>query len=419
MSAVDRHSWFSSKLPWFIGGMLQGEDEKKFLTHALDCASCSNILVVFFEKDSSDPFSIGHIPAEILAKWPESASRVTPLEKKLAAVHLDRCEECREALEVVRSVSSGEDDEAASGETLSEGPTAMLGEILDQVRERQGNLSSISRASLPHGLFEQIEGEPAEAAESAAGMSEAQSNSAQNDFVSGSLHLLGQFEGAFLSPRTFQSGSIEVAATTIPCQEVAADILDVFELPGGRVGFLHVDVPGRGTSAIRNAALFQGVFASQKERLSNPAVTMQQVDEVFPSLGSQSNATRVFYGVIASNGELSYCNAGHNPATLIRSNGVQEELKTGGPPIGTDRGSDFSLGRARLDAGDTLLVLSDVLLAAAPAGGAGSEMESTIVSIPGRPAMAVLENLSLLLSGLHADEGPLADDMSILVLKRH
>jgi hypothetical protein len=419
MSAMDRHSWFSSKLPWFIGGMLQGEDEKKFLTHALDCANCSNILVIFFEKNSNDPLSVGHIPAEILTKWPESADRVTPLEKKLTAAHLDRCEECRGALEMVRSVFSGIDHETAPDESMGQGSTAMLAEILEQVKKRQGNLGSISRASLPQSLFEEIEEEPIETVELAMETGKAPSLSVQPDLVSGSLHPAGQFEGAFRSPRRFQSGSIEVAATTIPCQEVAVDVLDVFELPGGRVGFLHVDVPGRGMDAIRNAAMFQGVFASQKQKHPNPAETMRQVGEVFARLGDQANATRVFYGVIASDGELSYCSAGHNAATLVRKNGDQEELRTGGPPIGTDRGTTYSLGQARLDIGDTLLVLSDALLVATPAGEAGAELESTIASIPDHPTMAVLESISLFLSGFHADEGPLADDMSILVLKRN
>jgi len=56
---------------------------------------------------------------------------------------------------------------------------------------------------------------------------------------------------------------------------------------------------------------------------------------------------------------LTYVNAGHPPALLIRAGGTADRLGVGGPGVGLFEAGDFETGTATFGAGDTLLIYSD------------------------------------------------------------
>ena len=47
-----------------------------------------------------------HIPDEMLARWSQTLERTHGIKRRLLEGHLERCEECRGALEVLRAVSA-------------------------------------------------------------------------------------------------------------------------------------------------------------------------------------------------------------------------------------------------------------------------------------------------------------------------
>src|ERR1019366_7240562 len=64
-------------------------------------------------------------------------------------------------------------------------------------------------------------------------------------------------------------------------------------------------------------------------------------------------------------GDLTYCNAGHNPPLIIRANGEWEPLPGGGPVIGILATIEYREYHARLAEGDTLAIYSDGVTEAA------------------------------------------------------
>jgi sigma-B regulation protein RsbU (phosphoserine phosphatase) len=62
-----------------------------------------------------------------------------------------------------------------------------------------------------------------------------------------------------------------------------------------------------------------------------------------------------FIGVLdPRTGEVTYCNAGHDPPILMAPNGKHRRLETGGPILGVFRDIPFEEGRFRL--GDNILL---------------------------------------------------------------
>ena len=79
---------------------------------------------------------------------------------------------------------------------------------------------------------------------------------------------------------------------------------------------------------------------------------------------TDSSAPNKFITLLAAEidprrGEVSYVNAGHNPALLLRAGGEVEELKAGGFPLGLFAESSYTGGSLTMAPGDLLCIYSD------------------------------------------------------------
>ena len=82
----------------------------------------------------------------------------------------------------------------------------------------------------------------------------------------------------------------------------------------------------------------------------------------------QSRFVTVMYGVLAPDGRLTYCNAGHNPPILVGRSGVRR-LETGGLILGLFPHAIYEEETLQLEDGDTLVVFSDGVTEALNAAG--------------------------------------------------
>ena len=58
-------------------------------------------------------------------------------------------------------------------------------------------------------------------------------------------------------------------------------------------------------------------------------------------------------------GVVRYCNAGHNPALVVRLAGGEEQLASCGMPLGLMRASEYTGQEVQLKPGDTLVLYTD------------------------------------------------------------
>jgi sigma-B regulation protein RsbU (phosphoserine phosphatase) len=173
---------------------------------------------------------------------------------------------------------------------------------------------------------------------------------------------------SLLPPAYHLAPQAELAAVTTPCRAVGGDLFDYVLRSNGELMFAVADVAGKGTSAALLTAVVQGLFAAEAEALDGPAVVVTRVNNALCRRAIASRFVTAFFGQLDPDGDLQYCNAGHNPPFLVTKNGVKR-LEAGGTVMGLFEQGAYDTGRERLSSGDMLLLFSDGVTEAENADG--------------------------------------------------
>jgi phosphoserine phosphatase RsbU/P len=179
-------------------------------------------------------------------------------------------------------------------------------------------------------------------------------------------------------------------------------------------------VAGKGPPAALLSAMMQGIFAAQAAGNDSPAQTIKRVNLALYRRGIESRFVTLMYGALFTDGQLTYCNAGHNPPLIVGANGFRR-LERGGPIVGLFEAASYEEETVQLSPGDWLVVFSDGISEAMSA--TGEEYGE------GRILSCVQDNLELepqrLLDTLFADVREFArgaaqsDDITAMVLRYH
>jgi sigma-B regulation protein RsbU (phosphoserine phosphatase) len=236
------------------------------------------------------------------------------------------------------------------------------------------------------------------------------------------MRIAAEIQQALL-PKMARAGSFfAAAAASIPCRSIGGDFYDYVDLPAGALGFALGDVAGKGPPAALLSAMMQGIFAAQAASSDSPSQTIRRVNMALYRRGIESRFVTLMYGVIAPDGRLTYCNAGHNPPLILSRSGsapTLRRLECGGPIVGLFETATFEEETVCLTAGDWLIVFSDGVSEAMSASG-DEYGENRIVS-------CIEKHKSLeprqLLESLFADVreftrgAPQSDDITAMVLR--
>jgi sigma-B regulation protein RsbU (phosphoserine phosphatase) len=118
-------------------------------------------------------------------------------------------------------------------------------------------------------------------------------------------------------------------------------------------------------------------------------------------------------------GQIDYCNAGHFPPILFRSDGRADLLEIGGPLLGAIEPAEFHAGRVTLQPGDTLVAYSDGVLECRNASGEEFGSDRLIAALREIEQQSAQTTLMMLLAALQdfANGLPLCDDVSLTVIQ--
>ena len=163
-----------------------------------------------------------------------------------------------------------------------------------------------------------------------------------------------------LLPDANRSGDFfDTAAEMLPCRSIGGDFFDYIDLSDGQFGFALGDVAGKGPPAALLGAMLQGSLAAQAYLSEGPAATMAAVNTALVRRGIQGRFVTLFYAVLAPDGRLTYCNAGHNAPMLVSGDGEVRRLERGGMVLGLFDGTPFEEDTVTLAPGDFLVIFSD------------------------------------------------------------
>jgi serine phosphatase RsbU (regulator of sigma subunit)/pSer/pThr/pTyr-binding forkhead associated (FHA) protein len=213
----------------------------------------------------------------------------------------------------------------------------------------------------------------------------------------------------------------DIAGYNAPCRTVGGDYYDFFTYPNGRVALALGDVSGKGMAA---SLMMMGLQARVQVLADEPqdlAVVMNRINKITCNNCPSNRFITFFFCVFEpADGELVYCNAGHNPPFLVRSDGSVECVEGGGPVLGIVPGARYSEYRARLEPGDVLVLYSDgVTEATNPAEEEFGEerFAALLAENRCRPAAEIIGAITGAVAHWGAG-APAADDITLVVARR-
>jgi phosphoserine phosphatase RsbU/P len=172
-----------------------------------------------------------------------------------------------------------------------------------------------------------------------------------------------------------QVPGLELASVYVPCYQLGGDLFDFIELPYDNIGIVIADVSGKGVPASLVMASVRAALRAQADNVYYVSEIMSRINQMLVRDTKSTEFVTTFYGVIdAKNKRLTYCNAGHSPAMLLRADGSFLELGVGDQGsmvLGVLAEETFRQNFFDLQTGDTLLLYTDGL---SEARGFGTEM---------------------------------------------
>jgi sigma-B regulation protein RsbU (phosphoserine phosphatase) len=242
----------------------------------------------------------------------------------------------------------------------------------------------------------------------------------ENHDLSRSIYEAAQLQRRLCGPRYCRTAAYQFASEIFPVRHLSGDFICVVELEGDLV-FAIGDIAGKGLAA---GMWFTHVLGTIRRAIAahgDPAAALSAADRDFLATGLEFPLTTVFLARFApATGELTYSNAGHPPALLIRGTGEVEHLIAGGPVLGAFSGASFVNGRTRLAPSDTLVAYSDGIAESRNESGVefGSERLASVTRTlaalnAGAMLFSILAALETFAGRWHRE-----DDIALAVLRR-
>jgi serine phosphatase RsbU (regulator of sigma subunit) len=214
---------------------------------------------------------------------------------------------------------------------------------------------------------------------------------------------------------------LDLAGHNAPCRTVGGDYYDFFPYEHRRVGMVLGDVSGKGMPA---SLLMMGLQARVQVLIDEPknlAGVMTKLNRITSANCPSNRFISLFFCILdGETGDLTFCNAGHNPPLIVRADGAWEQLCGGGPVLGILASTEYQEHRVHLEEGDTLVIYSDGVTEAVNAQNGEFEVEGLVRAVIASrhlPARAIVAAVNHALAGFTAG-APQWDDITLIVARR-
>lgn len=154
---------------------------------------------------------------------------------------------------------------------------------------------------------------------------------------------------------------LELYAMLQSAKEVGGDLYDFF-IRDSKLFFTIGDVSGKGVPASLFMAVTRTLFRMSATMTDSPSQIVTTINETIAKDNDQCMFVTMFVGVLDLNaGVLRFCNAGHNPAVLIDSQGTRFMSEVENMPIGVMDGFEYTEETVLLRNDQMLLIYTDGL----------------------------------------------------------
>ncbi len=169
-----------------------------------------------------------------------------------------------------------------------------------------------------------------------------------------------------LLPRSLPSTRcLKLTAFNQPSKRVGGDLYDAFRTGDGRIAIAVGDVSGKGVPGAILMATLHAIYRTEIRRDFSPRRLITRINKQFRENIEVGNFATFFHGVVdVAKHRVTYCNAGHNPAILLRADGSRELLHSTGLILGLMADAVYEEKSVSFAPGDLLLAYSDGIVEA-------------------------------------------------------
>jgi len=208
------------------------------------------------------------------------------------------------------------------------------------------------------------------------------------------LHKAAVIQRRFLPAAPPAVKGLDAAGYNAPCYTVGGDYYDFICYADGRIAVVLADVAGKGIEAALLMSNLQAAVQILAEEPPNLKNVMARLDRSVSANCPSNRFITMFFAVFdPAENSMDYCNAGHNPALIIRASGEVEWLKAQGTVLGILPQLGYEARRVAFEPGDMFAVYSDGVTEAESGEGEeyGEERLAELLDVHrSRPAQAVL-----------------------------
>ena len=218
------------------------------------------------------------------------------------------------------------------------------------------------------------------------------------------------------------------------CENLAGDILNIFQLDPEHVAFYLLDVSGHGAAAAMMSMTLHralspppgptSVLVRQQEGtdpvIRSPGEVCEDLNILFPMETDTPQYFTLMYGFLNARTRLfRYASAGHCPPVYLPAKGEASELLSSGPPVGLLPSARYQEHRMTMEPGSRLYLYSDGLTDAFNGDSETFGRDRLLAAIEESRPQSLRESVTALLGRMRDWSGSshLQDDVSLLAVE--
>jgi sigma-B regulation protein RsbU (phosphoserine phosphatase) len=211
----------------------------------------------------------------------------------------------------------------------------------------------------------------------------------------------------------------DIYGKSVPAEIVGGDVFDLIPISDTILGIAIADASGHGLpAALQVRDVFVGLRMGVEKEMKIVR-TMQKLNHVLAQAGKSHEFITLFYAELEDNGNLFYCNAGHNPPLFFGLSQVHE-LTRGGLILGPYPKAKYERGFAYFEPGNTLVMYTDGIIEATNSVGEDFGTQRIIDIVQNHKSETSKQICEAIFDECEAFTGhsKAADDRTVVVVKR-
>jgi len=234
------------------------------------------------------------------------------------------------------------------------------------------------------------------------------------------LEVARQVQLQLLPGRDPQIEGYDISAYNFPTEEVSGDYYDWVRVYDDQIGIVIADVSGKGVPAALLMAFLRASLRAATHIGYAPHISMSKVNYLLWESIERNQFVTAFHGILdATNRTLSYSNAGHSPALLMKADGTWRFEERGGVPLGMFRDSRYYEYFETIEPGEVLVLYTDGVTEAMNAAGEEYGRERLIAAVRAcrdQPARDMIDFMHRDLIAWTEGHG-ITDDVTFFIVK--